>query len=217
MRVRLTWELLVASALVAFHAAGADAQSRPDSAPSRVTKDASADAATRGRRPLNVTGLYRALQINRGGSCAPRQLPRPIPSAPADTLGYFPTPTPVADSVPFWVRVTQTASAMSWTPSQDSLGTTSMPSVTGTIRPDGSFTNGRVVPMGLEAGPREGGVRLFGTQDGRAQGRFEDAGGMMRLSGSGTLTFRFNEGSENGAVYTTCTVPFTMSATRVTP
>ncbi len=217
MRVALTRAVLTASALLAFTAAGADAQSQRDSAPARVTKDASAGTATHGRPPLNVTGLYRALQINQGGSCAPRQLPRPTPSALADTLGYFPTPSPVADSVRFWVRVTQTATTMSWAPSQDSLGTASAPSVEGTLRPDGSFTNSRAIPMGLEAGPREGGVRLFGTQDGRAEGRFEGADGMMRLSASGTLVFRYNEGSENGLVYTTCTIPFTMSATRVTP
>lgn len=217
MRGALAAEVLTIVVLLPSGAAEAAAQSRPEGGLARVTKDAPT-AAGRGRPLPTVAGLYRALQVSQGGSCAPRQLPRPTPNTLADTLGYFPAPAAAADSVRFWIRVSQTASGMSWTPSQDSLGTTSVASIPGTIRPDGTFTNGgAVVPMGLEAGPREGGLRLFGTQSGTAQGRFDDAGGTVRLSGTGALTFRFIEGSENGAVYTTCTIPFTLSASRVAP
>jgi hypothetical protein len=201
--MRLPFSLAVA-ALLAAAAQGADAQ-----APS---------AAYDGHE---LSGFYAGMQASPAATCAPRPLPPPI--AAADPTEYVPGHALVAESRAGWSRVRVARSRTSVSGSDltivasDSLERDAAPPIAGTVRPDGRFTQRRAIPMGLEGGPREGGRRFFVEQQVSGDGRFERTVGEpgMRVTGAFALVFR--EGSADGRVFTTCTRPFTLTATRVAP
>jgi hypothetical protein len=162
-----------------------------------------------GAEPPNHSGFYRGVQTNPAATCAPASLPLP---AASDSTLYLP---PIAlDAVTFegWGRVTHEGSRLTIVFS-DSLGRDPAPPIAGVIEPNGSFTQSRAIVLGRE-GPREGGHQFVVEQRQTGQGKFERVGGETRWSSTGIFTYRFRDGSATGPVFTTCTRPFTWTATR---
>jgi hypothetical protein len=101
--------------------------------------------------------------------------------------------------------------------SMDSLGRDAIAPLTGTVRPDGSYSISRTLALGPEGGPRQGGRRFFLEQVMSVRGRFEQTLAGVREAATGSAAYRFHADSAGGAVFTTCTVSFTGSGTRVGP
>jgi hypothetical protein len=99
----------------------------------------------------------------------------------------------------------------------DSLQHDTVPQFTGTARPDGSWSIDRTLALGPEGGPRKGGHRLFVEQTMNVRGAHKMTPTGVKETAAGKAEYRFRADSANGVVFTTCTVTFTATGTRVAP
>ena len=157
----------------------------------------------------DLSGFYRATQVNAAPTCSPR--PLPSPSNRADSANYF---NPAAGSFQFWARVTLTDSSVSITPS-DSLGKDAATPILGRRQRDGTFTTLRKLAFGPEPGPRQGGQRLVVDEEIRGHPRFSRSGGEIRWRANGVFTYRYHTDSATGPTYTTCRHSYTVTGARI--
>jgi hypothetical protein len=162
----------------------------------------------------DYAGLYRIKQHNEPARCAPQALPPPAPPNPADTAEYLKLGS--GDSSTFYVRETHDGTRLTSVVSMDSAMKNPDPPFTGTIQPDGSWSIDRTMAVGREGGPRKGGQRFFLEQVMNVRGTHEKSPEGVRETATGTAAYHFRADSA-GPVFTTCTITFTASGTRVAP
>ena len=159
----------------------------------------------------DLSGFYRATQVNAAPTCTPRALPAPINRA--DKANYA---TPAAGSFPMWAHVTLIDSSVTIIPA-DSLQRDAAPPIKGHLQRDGSYSTQRNLVLGPEPGPREGGKRLVVEVEVRGHPRFERSGTAMRWRANGVFTYRYHVDSASGPIYTTCRHSYTVSGARIAP
>jgi len=166
-------------------------------------------AGTPATRLSELSGFYRATQVNAGPTCSPR--PLPAPTNTADSARYV---SPAASSFGFWARVRLTDSSVTITPS-DSMEGDAAPPIVGHRQYDGSFLTLRNLVLGPEPGPRQGGRRLAVVAEVRGHPRFERSGNDVRWRANGIFTYRYHTDSATGPIYTTCRHSYTVTGRRM--
>jgi hypothetical protein len=158
----------------------------------------------------DFAGTYQATQTNDEVACTPEALPAPELNDPAQYVQYG----DVTGGDPRML-VRQAGSRLTVSAELDDQGRP-VPGLdfTGSIAADGSFTLSRNIAVGFE-GPRAGGHTFYVAQQASITGRFETGAGEPRMTASGTFTDVFRDGGASGPVFTTCTLPFTTTATRI--
>ena len=158
----------------------------------------------------NYSGTYQATQSNEAVACAPNELPAPELDDPSQYVQYGDD----AGGDPSMI-VRQSGSQLTVSAELDEQGRPVLGlDFVGTVAADGSFTLTRNVAMGSE-GPRAGGHIFYVTQHASITGHFEMVAGQPQMNAAGTFADTFRDGGSSGAVFTTCTLPFTTTATRV--
>ena len=192
-RVRLTMSLIgIASSLAVAGVGSAQQQ-----------------AGTPASRRAELSGFYRAKQVNAAPTCSPR--PLPASRNRADTANYV---SPTASSFGFWAQVTLADSSVTIIPS-DSLGKDPAPPITGHLQSDGSYMTLRKLVLGPEPAPRQRGPRLVVEAEVRGRPHFERSGTEARWRASGVFTYRYHADSATGPLYTTCRHSYTVTGTRI--
>ena len=158
-----------------------------------------------------LSGFYRARQVNAAPTCSPRALPAPINRA--DSASYA---IPALGSFPMWAHVTLIDSSVTIIPS-DSLQRDAAPPIKGNRQRDGSYSTHRNLVFGPEPGPREGGRRLVVEVETRGHPRFERSGTETRWQANGVFTYRYHIDSATGPIYTICRHSYTVSGIRIAP
>jgi hypothetical protein len=174
----------------------------------RVTS-AQRQAGTPATRLSELSGFYRATQVDAAPTCSPRRLPAPPKTA--DSARYV---SPGAGSFGFWARVRLTDTSVTITPS-DSMERDVAPPIAGNRQPDGSFLTMRKLVLDPEPGPRQGGRRLAAVVEVRGHPRFERSGATVRWRANGVFTYRYHADSATGPIYTTCRHSYTVSGVRM--
>jgi hypothetical protein len=160
--------------------------------------------------PRDFSGTYQATQTNQAVACSPNALPAPELDDPSQYVQYG----DAAGGDP-GMLVRQSGSRLTVSAELDEQGRP-LPGLdfVGTVAADGSFALARSLSMGAE-GPRAGGHTFYVTQQASIAGHFEVVAGQAQMSAAGTFTDVFRDEGTSGPVFTTCTLPFTTTATRV--
>lgn len=177
--------------------------------PLMFLSSACGDSDPVGPEPI-YEGVFEVAQTNGSVTCAPEPLPAPSVEG---SQAYVVFPEPGWDGALFKIRVDQDGSRLTVYILDENEQPEPSLAFEGSVRADGTTRVTRSLDIGLED-PREGGHRFFVQERAEVTGRNLTSDG-SRTASEGKFDVIFRSGSENAAVFTTCTVPFTATGTRV--